>query len=100
MNYKDAGVFQAYLNERVRCDIQAAFLGRPSADALIKAASYMSRYIDLRAPTDISDLKLNKLKTDPDIVKYRQLRDNLSRDIRAEFSTIKKSEGTKIYKIY
>jgi hypothetical protein len=33
MNHRDAGIFQAYLNERVRCDVQAAFLGRPSADA-------------------------------------------------------------------
>ena len=38
MNHRDAGIFQAYLNERVRCDVQAAFLGRPSADALIKTA--------------------------------------------------------------
>jgi Protein of unknown function (DUF3435) len=100
MNHRDAGVFQAYLNERVRCDVQAAFLGRPSADALIKAASHMSRYVDPRAPTDISDLKLNELKTDPSIVKYRQLRDKLSQDIRAEFGTIKKSEGTKIYEMH
>jgi len=78
----------------------ATFLGRPSADALIKAASHMSRYVDPRAPTDISDLKLNELKTDSGMVKYRQLRDNLSRDIRAEFSTIKKSEGTKIHEMY
>jgi hypothetical protein len=60
----------------------------------------MSRYVNPRAPTDISDLKLNELKINPDIVKYRQLRDNLSRDIRAEFSTIKKSEGTKIHEMY
>jgi len=29
MNHRDARTFQAYLNERVRCDVQAAFLGRP-----------------------------------------------------------------------
>ena len=52
----------------------------------------MSRYVDPRAPIDISDLKLNELKTDPS--------DNLLRDIRAEFGTIKKSEGTKIYEMY
>jgi len=34
-NHRDAGIFQAYLKERVRCDVQAAFLGRPSDDALI-----------------------------------------------------------------
>ena len=88
------------LERAVRCDVKAAFLRRPSTYALIKAASHMNRYIDPRAPTDISDLKLNELKTVPGIVKYRQLRDNLSRDVRAEFGTVKKSEGTKIYEMY
>jgi Protein of unknown function (DUF3435) len=54
MNHKDAGIFQAYLNEQALCNVQAAFLGRPSADALIKAASHMSRYVDPRAPTELS----------------------------------------------
>ena len=29
MGHKDAGIFQAYINERVQCDVQAAFSGRP-----------------------------------------------------------------------
>jgi Protein of unknown function (DUF3435) len=100
MNHRDAGIFQAYLNERVRCDVQAAFLGRPSADALIKAASHMSRYVDPRAPTELSVSNLNALKTHPDIVRARQLRDGLSKDIRAEFGTIQNSKGTKLYQMY
>jgi Protein of unknown function (DUF3435) len=100
MNHRDAGVFQAYLNERVRYDVQAAFLRRPSTNALIKVASHMSRYVDPRAPTELSDSNLDVLKTHPDIVRARQLRDGLSKDIRAEFGTIKKSKGTKIHKLY
>jgi len=100
MNYRDAGVFQAYLNERVRCDVQAAFLRRPSADALIRVANHISRYVDPRAPTELSDSNLDVLKTHPDIVRARQLQDSLSKDIRAEFGTIKKSKGTKIHKLY
>jgi Protein of unknown function (DUF3435) len=100
MNHRDAGIFQAYLNERVRCDVQAAFLGRPSADALIKVASHMSRYVDPRAPTELSVSNTDSLKTHPDIVRARQLRDGLSKDIRAKFGTIKKSKGTKIHNLY
>jgi Protein of unknown function (DUF3435) len=100
MNYRDAGVFQAYLNERVRCDVQAAFLRRPSANTLIKVANYISRYVDPRAPTELSDSNLDILKTHPDIVRARQLRDGLSKDIRAEFGTIEKSKGTKIHELY
>jgi Protein of unknown function (DUF3435) len=91
MNHRNAGIFQAYLNERVQYDVQAAFPGRPSADALIRAASHMSRFIDPRAPTELSTSDVNTLKTHPDIVRARQLRDGLSKDIRAKFNTIRNS---------
>jgi len=71
MNHRDAGIFQAYLNERVRYNMQAAFLGRLSADALIKAAGYISRFIDSRTPVDLPKTEVNKLKTYIDIIKLR-----------------------------
>jgi Protein of unknown function (DUF3435) len=90
INHRDAGIFQAYLNKQVRYDVQAAFLRRPSADALIKVASHISRYVDPRALTELSVSNTDSLKTHPDIVRARQLRNGLSKDIRAKFSTIKK----------
>jgi Protein of unknown function (DUF3435) len=60
----------------------------------------MSRYVDPRAPTELSISNTNSLKTHPDIVRARQLQDGLSKDIYAKFSTIKKSKGTKIHKLY
>jgi Protein of unknown function (DUF3435) len=44
MNHRNANIFQAYLDERVQYDVQAAFLGRPSANALIRAASYSTTH--------------------------------------------------------
>lgn len=82
------------------CDVEAAFLGRPSADALINAASHMSRYVYPSAPIKLSASNLDELKTHPDIFTARPLRDCLSRDIRAEFDTIQNSKGTKMYEIY
>ncbi|KAI9776368.1 MAG: hypothetical protein M1816_005335, partial [Peltula sp. TS41687] len=95
---KDAGIFQAYINERVQCDVQAAFLGRPSADALIKAVSHMSRYVDPRAPTELTESGLNTLKSHPEIVRLRQLRDNLTQEARRQYGTVKNAEaaGSKI----
>jgi Protein of unknown function (DUF3435) len=84
----------------VRYDVQVAFLGRPSADALIKAASHISCYIDSRAPTELSVSNLDAFKTYPDIVKAQQLQDGLLKNIRTKFSTIQNSNGTKIYKMY
>ena len=100
MNHRDAGIFQAYLNGRVRCDVQAAFLGRPSADALIKAASHMSRFVDPRAPVDLPETEVTKLKTHADIVKLRQLQDTSSQAIRDKYSAIGKSAGTELHARY
>jgi hypothetical protein len=100
MNHRDAGIFQAYLNERVRCDVQAAFLGRPSADALIKAAGHMSRFVDPRAPVDLPETEVNKLKTHADIVKLRQLQDGYSQAIRDQYGAIGKSAGTELHAMY
>ncbi|KAH6676010.1 hypothetical protein B0J14DRAFT_626351 [Halenospora varia] len=82
MNHKDAGIFQAYMNERVQFDVQAAFLGRPSSDAALKATSHGSRYIDPRAPTTLHDSCQQPLRTHLTVVKCRQLRDSLSAEAR------------------
>ena len=48
------GVFsRSYLNEKVRFDVQAAFLDRPSMDGLTKAFTHMSLTCDPRAPKDV-----------------------------------------------
>ena len=101
VNHKDAGIFQAYINQRVQCDVQAAFLGRPSADTLLKTVSHMSRLADPRAPTKHT-ISTGNIKTHPDIVKFRQLRDSLSQEARHSFGSIKnaKAQGSKIYQLY
>ncbi len=78
MSHKDAGIFQAYINERIQCDVQAAFLGRPSADAILKSVSYMSRDVDPRAPTKLTCHEVDSLKTHPLIVELRERRDAIS----------------------
>jgi hypothetical protein len=100
MNHRDAGIFQAYLNERVRCDVQAAFLGRPSADALIKATSHMSRFVDPRAPVGLTETQTSSLKTHPQLIQHRALRDSLSKTLRDTYGTIKKAKGTQLHDLY
>ena len=102
MGHRDAGIYQAYINERVQCNVQAAFLGRPSDDALYKAVTHMSRYVDPRAPVLPALTEIDALKVDSEIVHLRELRDQLSREVREESGTIKKAEaeGTKLYQLY
>ena len=78
MGHKDAGVYQAYINERVQADVEAAFLGRPSDTALFNAISHTSRYVDPRAPTDLNASESDIIKANPEVVHYQELRDTLS----------------------
>src|SRR5437764_15298744 len=100
MNHRDAGIFQAYLNERVRCDVQAAFLGRPSADALIKATSHMSRSVARRSPGGLTKTQTSNLKTHPQLIQHRALRDSLSKTPRDTYGTNQKAKGTQLQDPY
>ena len=60
----------------------------------------MNRYVDLRIPIEFNISNLDVLKTHSDIVRTRQLRDDLSKNIRIEFDTIQNLKKTKLYKMY
>ncbi|CEJ91512.1 Putative FluG domain-containing protein [[Torrubiella] hemipterigena] len=102
MHHINAATYQAYINQRVQCDTVAAFLGRPSNKALIKAAGHMSRYADPRAPTSASTVELGKIKTNTTLIKMIELRDTLSLEVRRESGSIKNGEacGTKLSQMY
>lgn len=93
MGHKDAGIFQAYINERVQCDVQAAFLGCPSEQAIFRSLGHMSRDIDPRAPTQLTNAHINELKEHPLIVESRGRRDALSKAVKDEHGTHKNARA-------
>lgn len=62
----------------------------------------MSRYVDPRVPTKLSPADLSVVKVDPEILRIRQLRDCLLKEVRQESGTLKNTEveGTKLYRMY
>lgn len=102
MCHINAATYQAYINQRIQCDTVAAFLGRPSNKALLKAAGHMSRYVDPRAPTTAAHHDLESIKTDPTLVKLIELRDTLSQEVRRQSGSIREAEvqSTKLYQMY
>jgi len=82
MGHAYSGVFQFYLNQRVKSDIQAAFLGRPSEKALFKAVGHMSLTADARAPTKLTEDYKVALANHPKISKLRRKRDRIVSEIK------------------
>jgi len=54
-NAKSAVFNGAYINERVRLDVQSAVLERPSADGVLRMLTHMSLMRDPRAPVHVPD---------------------------------------------
>jgi hypothetical protein len=95
-----SNIFEAYLNERVKFDVQAAFLERPSQDGLLRAFAHMSLTCDPRAPTSIDSEVLDTLPPDPKILKLRRQREVLKSKIKADHKTIVRAKGTEIHEKY
>ncbi|KAG4430257.1 hypothetical protein IFR05_014253 [Cadophora sp. M221] len=67
----------AYINERVRFDVQSAVLERPSADGVLRMLTHMSLMRDPRAPIHVPDDVLAALPPDPNITALEQEREKL-----------------------
>jgi hypothetical protein len=95
-----SNIFKAYLNERLKFDIQATFLERPSQDGLLRAFAHMSLTCDPYAPTSVDSQMLNALLPDPKILKLCQQRKELKLKIKDKYITITQAKGTEIHKKY
>lgn len=70
----------AYINEKVKFDVQSAFLERPSKHGLLRALTHMSLTRDPRAPksvVDVPEAVFEALPADPEIVELEERRELL-----------------------
>jgi len=82
--------------------MQAVFLGRLSADTILKSVSHMSCDIDPRVSTKLTCYEVDLLKTPLLITELRERRDDISHEAWRMHGTLKKMEaaGSMIYKLY
>jgi hypothetical protein len=59
----------------------------------------MGRYVEPRAPTEVTEPEVDALKPHPYVVKLRQLRDSLPKALRVQYGTIAKAIGTEMYDV-
>ena len=86
-----SGIFNgAYLNEKVRFDVQSAFLERPSTDGLTRAFTHMGLTCDPRAPKDVPQEVMNAL---PPTLNLRRSGRSSIRRSKGSTSSSTKQEG-------
>ena len=84
----------AYLNTRVRFDIQAAVMERPSVDGLTRAFTHMSITCDPRAPKDVPQHIKDALPRDSRIVKWKEERKALYVELRSRYKFLYRAIDT------
>ncbi|KAI9681019.1 MAG: hypothetical protein M1822_007093 [Bathelium mastoideum] len=82
MGHSHSDIFQFYINPRIRCDVQAAYLDEPSDRALMKVLGRMSLTYDPLAPKRLSAEDSRAVSQHPRVVELRLKRDRLSTKIK------------------
>ena len=76
------GIFQFYINQHIKCDVQAVYLDKLSNRALIKVMGNISLIFNPHAPKGLTKKQLYKVVNYPKIIKLYQQKDNLTKKIK------------------
>ncbi|CAL8577089.1 hypothetical protein XPA_002936 [Xanthoria parietina] len=93
------GAVGYYLDQEVRFDTKACYLGRPSNEVVQKMARLASLTADASAPTELSSEQKAKLAIHPKLTKLGQRNEALTERIRrAGYRAVKDAQGTSLFK--
>lgn len=91
------GAVGYYLDQEVRFDTKACYLGRPSNEVVQKIARLASLTADASAPTELSSEQKAKLIVHPNVIKLCQRNKDLRERIRRRYRTVKATQGTTLF---
>lgn len=92
------GAVRCYLDQEVRFDTKACYLGRPSNDVVQKMDRLASLTADASAPTELSPEQKVKLKHHPTVIQLSQRNKALTAWIHAAgYRPISAAQGTRLY---
>ena len=94
----NSDIFNAYLNKKVRFDVQSAFLEHPSTDGLTRAFTHISLTADPRAPTDVPREIIDALPPNLDVLAIDVERAQLFKELREEYGFVNQAPGADIRK--
>jgi hypothetical protein len=94
MRHRNGGIYQAYINQEVQFPVQLAFWGEPAPEAVLKAATHMSRYVDPRAPNGLNEQQKGAVvDADPEICNIKTLEDDTRTLLIQQFGSLKNAKA-------
>ncbi|KAL9066782.1 MAG: hypothetical protein Q9157_007030 [Trypethelium eluteriae] len=87
MGHSDSTIFQFYLTQKVKCDVQAAFLDEPKNSTMLKTTGAMRFTADSHAPTALTWEQRNTITNSPIIL-------SMTREVEALTQAKKKYQSS------
>ncbi|KAI9765990.1 MAG: hypothetical protein M1840_006997 [Geoglossum simile] len=99
LGHSRSGIFEQYYLTQKR-DVQSAYIGCPSKDALIRTMGQMSLDRDPRAPKTLTLDQSASIESHPEVKRLQQQKNQLYADLKTTYGKICKAKGTGVYRTY
>ena len=101
LQHANSQVFQhSYLSRYITADTQAAYRGLEPRFDVMRIASGMSRTIDKRRPTKLTDAQREQIAHHPELERLRKAADGLQHLVKKHNLSMRSLKGTKTYDDY
>ncbi|EEQ88960.2 FluG domain-containing protein [Blastomyces dermatitidis ER-3] len=101
MGHSRADIFERYyILQKVKWDVQSAYIGCPARESIINAVGRFSLTRDPRVPKELSDEQKAAVERDPRLVKLSGQHQSLAKLINRKHGSIPKAKGTALHREY
>ncbi|EDN08847.1 hypothetical protein I7I51_00505 [Histoplasma capsulatum] len=98
LGHSRADIFERYyLSQKVKRDVQSAYLGCPARESVIRAVGMMSLTRDPRVPKELTDEQKAAIEHDPHLAELNRQKQDLVSDIRYQYGSVPKAQGTELH---
>ncbi|OJD21124.1 hypothetical protein ACJ73_07535 [Blastomyces percursus] len=98
LGHSRADIFERYyISQKVKRDVQSAYLGCPARDSIIRAVGMMSLTRDPRVPKDLTEEQKAAIEEDPYLVELNYQRQDLVSAMKLESGSVSKAQGTDLH---
>ncbi|QSS59407.1 hypothetical protein I7I51_08842 [Histoplasma capsulatum] len=98
LGHSRADIFERYyLSQKVKRDVQSAYLGFPARESVIRAVGMMSLTRDPRVPKELTDEQKAAIEHDPHLAELNRQKQDLASDMRFQYGSVPKAQGTDLH---
>ncbi|OJD25540.1 hypothetical protein ACJ73_03093 [Blastomyces percursus] len=98
LGHSRADIFERYyLSQKVKRDVQSAYLGCPARESVIRAVGMMSLTRDPRVPKELTDEQKAVIEHDPHLAELNRQKQDLVSNMRYQYGSVPKAQGTDLH---